>query len=61
MGDEQQLVQQLAINLWFRQTDYVWDEKGNLVSSERDPTILKKNIRSEGAGRGDDVGISAGD
>ena len=31
MGDEHQLVQQLANILWFRQTDYVRDERGNSV------------------------------
>ena len=31
MGDEHQLVQQLANNLWFRQTDYVRDERVKLV------------------------------
>ena len=31
LGDEHQLVQQLANRLWFRQTDYVRDERGNLV------------------------------
>ena len=31
MGDEHQLVQQLASNLWFRQTDNMRDEGGNLV------------------------------
>ena len=29
--DEHQLVQQLAINLWFRQTDYVRNQRGDLV------------------------------
>ena len=31
MGDEHQLVQQLASNLWFRHMDYVRDERGHLV------------------------------
>ena len=31
MSDERQLVQQLARNLWLRQTDYVRDERGILV------------------------------
>ena len=102
VGDEHQLVKQLANNLW---TDYVRDERGNLVrrnalsteeelkamaltikphtnlrlylsprlcalgigcfrsctgSGERDLPILTKNIRRNGAGRGDDVGTYAG-
>ena len=31
MGDENQLVQRLANNVWFRQTDYVRDERRNFV------------------------------
>ena len=31
VGDEHQLLQRLANNLWFRQTDYVRDERGNFA------------------------------
>ena len=41
MGDEPQLVQRLANNLWFRQTEYARNERGdvvrrNAISTEED-------------------------
>ena len=44
VGDEHQLVHQLANNLWFRQTDYVMDEKGNLV--RRNALSTEKDLKA---------------
>ena len=51
VGDEYQLVQRLANNLWFRQTDYASDEKGNLarrnaLSTEEDLTAMALRTKS---------------
>ena len=50
VGDKHQLVQQLANNLWFRQTDYVRDVRGKLVrrtvlSTEEDLKALALRIK----------------
>ena len=42
--DEHQLVQQLANNLWFRQTDYVRNERGDLV--RRNARSIEEDIEA---------------
>ena len=44
MSDERQLVQQLASNLWLRQTDYVRDERGNLV--RRNALLTEEDLKT---------------
>ena len=44
VGDEHRLVQRLASNLCFRQTDYVRDKKGNLV--RRNALSAEENLKA---------------
>ena len=44
VGDEHLLVQRLANNLWFRQTDYVREERGNLM--RRNALSTKEDLKA---------------